>query len=134
MSETMMKATGKTVVQVLSGPTRQMLRRSPGYRLAGVTQFSRDASCCRAAKLHDMEGFMVPSDRRQFQRLRLARPILSQLNGESALLLDIGVAGAFVEHRGRFEPGARLRLSFRWLGEDVEFLCEVARSKIVRPS
>ena len=77
---------------------------------------------------------MVPSDRRQFQRLRLARPILSRIDGESALLLDIGVAGAFVEHRGRFEPGARLRLSFRWQGEDLEFLCEVARSKIVRPS
>jgi hypothetical protein len=81
-----------------------------------------------------MEGFMVSSDRRQFQRLRLARPILSRINGENALLLDIGVAGAFVEHRGRLDPGARFHLSFRWQGEDLEFLCEVARTKIVRPS
>jgi hypothetical protein len=77
---------------------------------------------------------MVQSDRRQFQRLRLARPILSRIDGESALLLDIGVAGAFVEHRGRFEPSARFQLSFRWQGEDLEFLCEVARTKVVRPS
>ena len=30
MSEAMMNATGRMVVQVLSGPTRQMLRRSCG--------------------------------------------------------------------------------------------------------
>src|SRR6266849_4237365 len=77
---------------------------------------------------------MVASDRRQFQRLRLGRPILAMIDGESALVLDVGVAGAFVEHRGKFAPGARFRLTFRWQGEDLVFTCEVARSQVVRPS
>lgn len=77
---------------------------------------------------------MVSDDRRQFQRLKLPRPIIAEIDGQSALLLDVGVAGAFVEHRGKLEPGSHFTLSFRWQGDQLEFLCEVARSKIVRPS
>src|SRR5436190_22887327 len=50
----------------------------------------------------------------------------------SALILDVGIAGAFVEHYGKVEPGDRFRLKFRWRGNDVEFLCEVARTFVVR--
>jgi len=77
---------------------------------------------------------MVQSDRRQFHRLRLARPILAQIGGENALLLDIGVTGAFIEHQRRFEVGARFQLSFRWQGEEIAFLCEVARTQKMRAS
>src|SRR5436853_5642535 len=77
---------------------------------------------------------MLHDDRRQFQRLKLPRPILAEMNGQNALLLDVGVAGAFVEHRGTVEPGKHVALSFRWQGDLLEFMCEVARSKIVRPS
>jgi len=77
---------------------------------------------------------MVANDRRTFQRLKLAKPILAQIDGQSALLLDVGVGGAFVEHYGKAEAGTRFRLSFRWKGADVDFLCEVARSRVVRPS
>jgi hypothetical protein len=76
----------------------------------------------------------VGSERRQFQRLRLGRPILALIDGESALVLDVGVAGAFVEHRGSVAPGSRFHLTFRWQGEDLDFTCEVARSQVVRPS
>ncbi|MBV9493336.1 MAG: hypothetical protein JOZ54_03770 [Acidobacteria bacterium] len=75
---------------------------------------------------------MGSDDRREFQRLRLAKPILGLMNGQSALVLDIGVAGAFLEHYGTMTEGDRFTLSFRWKGQDVEFLCEVARSAIVR--
>jgi len=54
------------------------------------------------------------------------------MDGQSALILDIGVAGAFLEHYGALESGHQFRLSFRWRGQDVEFVCEVARSAIVR--
>lgn len=54
------------------------------------------------------------------------------MDGQSALVLDIGVAGAFLEHYGALESGHRFRLSFRWRGQDVEFVCEVARTAIVR--
>jgi hypothetical protein len=77
---------------------------------------------------------MFKHDRRIFQRLRLARPILGTLDGQNALILDLGVAGAFVEHYGVTTPKARLRLQFRWHTEDIEFDCEVARTQVIRRS
>lgn len=75
---------------------------------------------------------MTDSDRRGFQRLRLSKPILATMNDQNALILDIGVSGAYVEHYGEVPPGARFRLSFRWHGEDIEYLAEVARSRVIR--
>ena len=49
-------------------------------------------------------------------------------------MLDIGVGGVFVEHYGTFLPRERFRLLFRWKAEDVEFLCEVRRTVVVRGS
>jgi len=74
----------------------------------------------------------MSSDRREFQRLRLAKPILALLDGENALILDLGVGGVFIEHYGTAEPGRPFRLVFRWKSEDVEFICEVRRSAVVR--
>ncbi len=76
----------------------------------------------------------MASERREFQRLRLAKPILALLDGQNALILDIGVGGAFVEHYGGLERGRRVRLLFRWKATDVEFVCEVRRSAVVRGS
>lgn len=73
-------------------------------------------------------------NRRQFQRLKLAKPILGTVNGKNALVLDIGVAGAFLEHYGDVDPGDHFRLSFRWQGRTIEFDCEAVRSEVVRQS
>ena len=73
-----------------------------------------------------------PSDRRQFQRLRLAKPILALLDGQNALILDIGIGGAYIEHYGRPRVGDRQRLLFRWKGSDVQFVAEIARTNVVR--
>lgn len=54
------------------------------------------------------------------------------MDGQNALILDLGLGGAFVEHYGAVSPGWRFRLLFRWKGEDVEFVCEVARSRVKR--
>lgn len=75
---------------------------------------------------------MTSDDRREFQRLRLAKPILGMLEGHNALILDIGVTGAFVEHYGKPEVGERLMLLFRWKGTDVEYVCEVRRTNAIR--
>lgn len=75
---------------------------------------------------------MLHDDRRKFQRLRLSKPILSTARGQNALVLDIGVAGAFLEHYGTAEPGEKFNLFFRWKGDQVEFGCEVVRSFVVR--
>jgi hypothetical protein len=76
----------------------------------------------------------MAADRREFQRLRLAKPILGLLDGQNALILDIGINGAFIEHYGTFPSKHRFRLLFRWNSEDVEFLCVVRRSSVVRGS
>ena len=75
---------------------------------------------------------MAGNERRAFERLRLAKPILALLDGQNALILDIGISGALVEHYGRTSPGERFTLLFRWKGTDVEFVCEVARTSVVR--
>lgn len=75
---------------------------------------------------------MLPQDRREFQRLKLAKPILAMMDSQNALILDIGMAGAYLEHYGTTEPGKTFRLTFRWQGADVEFRCEVVRTSVVR--
>ena len=64
--------------------------------------------------------------------MKLAKPLMAMVDGQNALVLDIGVAGAFVEHHGEARPGDRFILTFRWHGEDVEFVCEVVHTDIVR--
>lgn len=75
---------------------------------------------------------MQQSDRREFQRLRLAKPILAVLRNEPALVLDLGIAGAFLEHHGTAVHGEEADLSFRWMGKTISYRCEVARSFVVR--
>ena len=75
---------------------------------------------------------MGSNEQREFQRLRLGKPILGLLDDENALILDIGVSGAFVEHYGKARLGARMTLLFRWKANDVGFLCEVIHTDVVR--
>jgi hypothetical protein len=79
---------------------------------------------------------MLRDDRREFQRLKLSKPILAQIgtgpNAANALILDIGVSGAFLEHYGTAESGEQFPLTFRWQGSDVTFQCEAVRSTVVR--
>jgi hypothetical protein len=75
---------------------------------------------------------MLQHDRREFQRLKLAKPILAIMDDANALVLDIGIAGAFLEHYGVTDPGKQFRLTFRWQGEEVQLFCEVVRTTVVR--
>lgn len=75
---------------------------------------------------------MLRDDRREFQRLKLTKPILAQMRGSNALILDIGISGAFLEHYGTAEHGERFPITFRWQGADVTFQCEAVRSTVVR--
>jgi hypothetical protein len=77
---------------------------------------------------------MVDEDRRRFQRMKLGKPLLAQMDGQNALILDIGITGAFIEHFGAAKPGARFKLSFRWKGEEVAFVSTVRRSTVIRPA
>lgn len=75
---------------------------------------------------------MVENDRRRFQRIKLARPILGALDRDSALILDIGLGGAYIEHHGRKKTGQPVTLAFRWQGEELSFPAEVIHSRVVR--
>ena len=75
---------------------------------------------------------MDPKERREFQRLKLTRPILASMRGANALILDIGIGGALLEHYGTAALGDRFPLVFRWQGEDINLPCEVMRSVVIR--
>lgn len=100
-------------------PLSKALALAPTGDRAGTTNKPKDTR-------------MQRDDRRRFQRLKLSKPILATIDGVNALILDIGVAGAFLEHYGTREPEDRFRLCFRWQGSDVEFLCEAVRSTVIR--
>jgi hypothetical protein len=141
----MMNATGSTVVQLLSGSIRQMLLRSgDGVSAVNVCSTSRrspsdsfhclwtapEALLCRQQSAYHIDR-MIENDRRHFQRMKLARPILAGLRGESALILDIGINGGLLEHRGTARLGEHMKLAFKWQGKDVKFDCEVTRTQSV---
>ena len=75
---------------------------------------------------------MTANDRREFQRLRLGKPILALLDGQNALILDIGISGAYVEHYGKRATGDHVGLMFWWKGTPIEFACDIAHSDVVR--
>jgi hypothetical protein len=134
----MMKTTGTIVVHVLSGPTRQMLRRSMSPD--GFNQFPEFS--LRTSPRMPANGLpheflyisvrMLRDDRREFQRLKLSKPILAVMGTANALILDIGISGAFLEHYGTVAPAEQFPLTFRWQGQDVGFLCETVRTNVVR--
>ncbi len=64
--------------------------------------------------------------------MKLAKPLMAMIDGQNGLILDIGITGAFVEHHGVQKLGERVRLTFRWHGSDIEYLCEVIHSQVLR--
>jgi hypothetical protein len=75
---------------------------------------------------------MQANDRRIFQRLRLARPILGTFDHQNALILDLGITGAFIEHYGVATSRLNCGLQFPWKGHTLEFTGEVMRTFVVR--
>ncbi len=74
----------------------------------------------------------LPDERRNFQRLHLAKPIHGRLGLEDVLILDIGVLGTLVEHQVPIEAGEPATLTFRWEDESLQLECEAVRSTIER--
>lgn len=74
------------------------------------------------------------SDRRRFQRLSLANPAVATLGGRTALVLDLGVGGALVEHEGEIAPGSRTSLRIRWYQYEIDLTCQAVHSRLVNRS
>lgn len=77
---------------------------------------------------------MNAEDRRAYQRLKLPKPMQAVVDGLHALILDVGMSGVFVEHFGKVATGDRFRLAFNWRGSDLDYTCEVIRSRVTRRS
>src|SRR6478672_7413062 len=80
-SEMMMNATGRTVGHLESGPTRNRLRRSRRFEIVATVRNS--AICLPQGPLSpevlhtSPQRVMTANDRRQFQRLKLAKPLMA---------------------------------------------------------
>lgn len=77
---------------------------------------------------------MSGSDRRRFQRLSLANPAVATLSDGAALVLDLGVGGALVEHEGEISSGNKATLRIRWYQYEIDLTCEAVHSRLVNPS
>ena len=77
---------------------------------------------------------MPGSERRRFQRLNLANPAIATLGGGAALVLDLGVGGALVEHEVEIQPGGKATLRIRWYQYEIELASQVVHSRLVNPS
>jgi hypothetical protein len=71
-------------------------------------------------------------DRRDGQRLKLSKPLLATMEGYGALVLDIAMSGALVEHYGTVTCGQGMKLTLPWEGTSIEIRCQVARSGVIR--
>jgi hypothetical protein len=74
------------------------------------------------------------SERRRFQRLSLANPAVAALGGGAALVLDLGVGGALVEHQGEIPSGSPADLRIRWYQYDILLPSQIVHSRLVNPA
>jgi hypothetical protein len=66
-------------------------------------------------------------ERREFQRLRLDPPIPGKFGGVDALILEIGVLGARIQHQAEL-PAQYEELHFDANGDEVVLRCDVVRT------
>lgn len=70
-------------------------------------------------------------NRRRVQRIRFVAPLSGAVGSTDVTIVDLSLTGAGIEHRGVFQVGARIVLSFVWEGERVKLPCTVLRSRLV---
>jgi hypothetical protein len=88
----------------------------------------------RAAAPAPYLPFVIERERREFQRLRLIQPVDALFNDRSAVILDLGITGALIEHYGEIARGVIAPLRFIWEGRHLEFTTRIMRSTVLRPS
>ena len=72
-------------------------------------------------------------EKRAFQRLQLSEPIPASLDDSDAMLLDLGVSGALIEHTFPLGIESTATLKFTYEDRNIEMECEVARSNSPQP-
>jgi hypothetical protein len=74
----------------------------------------------------------IRDERREFQRLDLERPIVGRFGATNILIVNIGVAGALLEHHAQVGVGEQRRLVFQWANDEIQLNSEVVRSTVER--
>jgi hypothetical protein len=74
----------------------------------------------------------VQDERREFQRLDLERPIVGRFGATNILIINLGVAGALLEHHAQIAVHEQRRLSFKWGNYEIQLNGEVVRSSADR--
>lgn len=74
----------------------------------------------------------IRDERREFQRLDLERPIVGRFGATNILIVNIGVAGALLEHHAEVGVGEQRRLVFQWANYEIQLNSEVVRSTVER--
>lgn len=74
----------------------------------------------------------IRDERREFQRLDLERPVVGRFGATNILIVNIGVAGALLEHHAEVGVGDQRRLVFQWANFEIQLSAEVVRSTVER--
>jgi hypothetical protein len=72
------------------------------------------------------------TEKRQFGRIQLDRPLRGSLDEYPVWVVEVSVAGFLVEHNMRIAPAATRTIRVQWNEKTMEFGCAVARSTVVR--
>lgn len=72
------------------------------------------------------------SKRRRVERIRLSPPLTGRIGAQSAVVIDISLMGARLEHQTPLTVGHKLKLWFSWRDEEFSLETLVMRCKLDR--
>lgn len=72
------------------------------------------------------------SKRRRVERIRLSPPLTARIGSQTAVLIDISLMGARLEHQTPLAVGNKLKLWFRWREDELFLDTVVVRCKLDR--
>jgi hypothetical protein len=74
---------------------------------------------------------VVPTERRKYQRVVLARPLPGRLGDARIYVIDASLIGLRIAHQGAVPPaGSACRIEFEWEGRLIALDCEVRRNAL----
>ena len=75
---------------------------------------------------------MPATNRRKFERIRLANPLQGSIGSQSVVVRDLSLLGCSLEHHFPLQIGTKIKLNFSWNGDNVQIESSVVRCKMER--
>lgn len=85
----------------------------------------------RVMSLPDQLTLQTGVERRRGERTHVTRELRARIGRHDALVLDLSMRGARVNHEALLQRGSTIRLSFRWYGVQFDAAAEILASRIV---